>query len=393
MIAEAGRSHTDRRQDQRPAGGLYLHIPFCRRICSYCHFARTEQHDAAARSRLISAMIAEFELRRAACASLRAGRRPLRSVYLGGGTPSLLAVAEMSRLLAGTAQRLPAVTDCEVTAEANPESFSPELAAAWRQAGINRVSLGIQSLDDRVLRLLGRSCDAATGRRALAVACRSFDRVAADWILGPGLVRGQLLTELAEAVATGVQHVSLYILERLTGTPLGAAVARGEVILPGEAEVEELYLAAVDRLQELGLVQYEVANFALPGAESRHNQGYWSGRPYLGIGPSAHGYWGRRRYANTADIAAYQQQVAAGSLPEASVDRLDLCARRLEGVILPLRRASGVPLARLPLAGLDLQQGRADGLWWVAGDRLRLTARGFLRIDAIEEYLTRHLQD
>jgi len=367
--------------------GLYVHVPFCGSICSYCHFPRTADHDAAARARYVAGVRREFSLRRERCAVLRDGRRRLETAYLGGGTPSLLEPSLMADLLAGTVGRLPCAEDLELTAEANPESLDETVATAWRDLGIGRVSLGIQSLEPRVLALLGRAADPATARAALARACRTFARVSADWIVGPGLTRDRLLAELSEAADLGVEHFSVYILELHAGTPLAARVAAGKVALPADAETEALYLAVVDHLGGLGFRQYEVSNFARPGAESRHNRAYWRGRPWLGLGPGAHGYWGRRRYANFPRPEDWHAALDAGRIPEAEVDPLDRAARRLERLILGLRTRRGVPLALIPAGALDLERGRAEGLWELDGRRLALTPRGFLRIDTIEERL------
>ena len=249
---------------------------------------------------------------------------------------------------------------------------------------MNRVSLGVQSLDPAVLELLGRGCPPDTARAALALAGRSFARVSADWILGPEVTPARLLAELDEALDLGVEHVSLYILELHAGTPLARAVADGTVVLPPDHETEALYLACGEHLSRRGLRQYEVSNFARPGAESRHNQAYWSGRPFLGLGPSASGFWGRRRYTNARTVDDYLARVEAGALPEDEVDPLTPAARRLEALLLPLRTASGVPCDRLPAGALDLEAGTREGLWTVAAGRLALTPRGFLRIDTIE---------
>ncbi len=375
----------------RRGGGLYLHVPFCRALCPYCHFARTAEHDAGLRARLVDALIGEFALRAGRCALLQDGRARLRTVYVGGGTPSLLEPELFARLLRATAGRRPPGPDLETTAEANPESLTPDVARAWREAGVDRLSLGLQSLDDDVLRRLGRSADAATGRRALALALTTFPRVGADWIVGPGVRPRRLAAELGEAVAAGVGHVSLYLLEVHAGTAWAAAVAAGRIRMPSDRAQEACYLAAVAALERLGLRQYEVANFARPGQESRHNRAYWDGTPYLGLGPGAHGFWGRRRYANLADPQAYCRAVEAGRLPEAQAETLDPASRRLERLVLPLRTAAGVPLARVPFDARALATGAAAGLWTVAGGRLRLTPRGFLRLDAIEERLARAL--
>lgn len=367
--------------------GLYIHVPFCGSICSYCHFSRTADLGPEDRRRFVDGVLAEFALRRSVCAALSSGKRRLATAYLGGGTPSELEADLMARLLEGTVGRLPVADDFELTAEANPESLTEELARSWRELGVSRVSLGVQSLDPGVLQLLGRACDPATARAGLARACRVFPRVSADWIIGPGLRKENLLAELSEAVDLGVEHFSVYILELHAGTRLAALAEQGVWRPAPDTETERLYLAVIDHLEGLGIAQYEVANFSRPGAESRHNRNYWLGRPWLGLGPSAHGFWGRRRYANEDDFGNWLDEVENGRLPEASVDPLDLSARRLERLILSLRTRRGVSLDWLPHRGWDTGQGVREGLWEVSGGRLVLTGRGFLMIDTIEERL------
>jgi len=368
---------------RRPGGGLYLHVPFCASLCSYCRFPRTDRHDAASRRRLVEAVLAEFALRRAACATLRDGRRTARTCYVGGGTPSVLEPDHFVRLLAGTWGKLARAPRSEVTAEANPESFDRTRAEAWRAAGVDRVSLGVQSLDADVLRLLGRRCDPGRARAALRLAAANFPRVSADWILAPGCRRERLAREFAEARDLGVGHVSFYILELHAGTPLAADVAAGRAPRPRDAEVEALYLGACEDLARLGYRQYEISNFCLPGQRSRHNAAYWRRAPYLGLGPGAHGFAGNRRYANLADLTRYLDEVERGRLPEARVDRLDAAARRLERMFLPLRTVAGVPLRDLPANAAVLARGEDEGLWRRARGRLALTARGRLRIDDV----------
>lgn len=371
--------------------GLYIHVPFCASICSYCHFARTAEHGRTERERFVDGVLRELALRRERCPTLADGRRRLETAYLGGGTPSQLEPDLAERLVAGTVGTLPVADDLEFTAEANPESLSDEIARTWRRLGIGRISLGVQSLDAQVLSLLGRQCDPAAARAALDRAARHFPRVSADWILGPGLERPRLLAELREAVDRGVEHVSLYILELHPGTALEADVKAGRVRLLPDARTESLYLSCVEELERLGLPQYEVSNFARPGAESRHNGAYWRRRPWLALGPAAHGAWARRRYANAGTLAAWLAKLDQGLVPEGSVDPLDTAARRLERVVLALRTREGVPLAWLPQGGLDLAAGRREGLWRVEDGCLRLSPRGFLRIDTIEAHLARAL--
>ncbi len=373
-------------------GGIYVHVPFCGSICSYCHFERTVDHGPAVRADFVSGVLRELDLRRAACSLLSTGRRRATTVYFGGGTPSQLEPALMVRLLEGLRVRVAVAPDAEITAEANPESFSPELAAAWRGAGINRVSLGIQSLHGPALVALGRACDPTTARQALALACRTFERVSADWILGPALTADRLRAELDEAMDLGVGHFSLYLLEVHPGTRLATDLQAGRVTLPADNHLESLYLDMADHLARRGLVQYEVANFARPGQQSRHNGNYWRRRPWLGLGPAAHGSWARRRYQNHPRYGAWWDAVQRGVLPEAVIDPLDVTARRLERAILSLRTCAGMPLAYVPTGLPGLAQGQTEGLWRVVGDRLQLTGRGFLRIDTLEEMIARRLK-
>jgi len=373
-------------------GGLYLHVPFCASLCSYCHFCRTDRHDPGRRRRYTDAVLREFSLRAAGCDLLAgAGGRQAATCYVGGGTPSCLEPDLFAALLAGTWGRLSRLPDAEVTAEANPESFTAELATVWRDAGVNRVSLGVQSLDPGVLALLGRACAPDVARKALQLASRTFARVSADWILAPGCRPERLRAEFAEARDLGVGHVSLYILELHEGTSLADAVSAGQLRLPSEVETELVYLEARTDLAALGYEQYEVSNFCLPGEASRHNAAYWRRAPYLGLGPGAHGFWGRRRYANHRDLERYLCEVERGRVPEASCDILDRRARRLERIILPLRTRAGVSLTDLPVGREWLARGVREGLWRLDDGRLRLSGRGLLRIDAVEEALTRDL--
>lgn len=245
----------------------------------------------------------------------------------------------------------------------------------------------MQSLDDNVLRLLGRACHPATARRALQLACRTFPRVSADWIIGPGQNQDSLLAELDEAIGLGVEHFSLYILELHQGTRLEERVRKGLVRLPEDEQTEALYLGVIDFLSGRGIRQYEVSNFSRPGAESRHNRNYWLRRPWLGLGAAAHGCFGPRRYSNHSDLMTYLETVEKGRIPEDMIDPLDLPARLLERLILGLRTTGGVPLAWLDPDSLDLEAGKSAGWWTVRAGVLRLTSRGFLLIDGIEEMI------
>jgi len=337
--------------------------------------------------RYVDAVVREFDLRLKSCPTLQ-GKRTLGTAYIGGGTPSELEPVLMDRLLAGTVHLLNCSKDLELTCEANPESLDLTKAKKWKAAGINRISLGVQSLNKEVLKLLGRACQPETARRALKVASSTFDRISADWIIGPGLQQDILLAELSEAVDLGVEHFSLYILELHSGTRLESDVRKGLIFPPTDEHTETLYMAAVKHLAEFGVRQYEVSNFARPGAESRHNCNYWQRVPWLGLGAAAHGFWGKRRYGNHTQLDNYFCAVENGKLPEEFVDPLNLQARLLERIILGLRTSGGVPLAWLPADALDWERGTSSGLWFIRDKVLHLTPLGFLQIDGIEEVLS-----
>lgn len=373
-------------------GGVYVHVPFCTSICRYCHFARTDRHDAGARRAYVDGVLAELDLRRARCASLRDGRRGVRTLYVGGGTPSILAPGEFARLLDGLRARLDFSRVREITAEANPESFDASVADAWRAAGVDRVSLGVQSLDADVLAWLGRAADPAHNRAALRLAASRFPRVSADWILAPGCRAESLAAEFREARDLGVEHVSFYILEWHPHTGLARDRARGLVRPDDDARIEALYLAGREALEALGYRAYEVSNFALPGAESIHNAAYWERRPYLGLGPGAHAQWGRRRCANHGVPERWAADIAAGRPPEAYGEDLDAARVRLERLVLALRTAGGCDLTPVRADPAALRAGEVDGLWTVADGRLRLTPRGLLRIDDVEAWLAARLR-
>jgi len=333
----------------------------------------------------------ELDLRLAACPSLAGTGRRVRSLYIGGGTPSTLEPEQFRRLLDGLMSRLEMTSDVEITAEANPESLDEATAEAWLDAGVNRISLGVQSLDPAVLSWLGRAAGPTEIRRALALACSTFSRVSADWILAPGCRSDRLAAEFREARDLGVGHVSFYILEWHEQTGLALDRARGLVQPDDEASIAARYLAGRDDLMDLGYRFYEISNYALPGQESRHNKAYWSRRPYLGLGPGAHGQWGNRREANHGSLDRWSQDVGAGLVPTATWERLTPAARRLERLILGLRTREGTAIEEFENLLPALASGIEEGLWTVTDDRLILTAAGCLRIDDIESWLANHL--
>lgn len=362
---------------------VYVHAPFCARRCFYCDFAVTVDreggHDAWLR-----ALSAEWDQVRRE--ELFTFPEPLETLYVGGGTPSLLG----TRAMAGLASLLgPSLLNhrlLEWTAEANPESLTPGVARAWRRAGVNRVSLGVQSFHEPSLRWMGRLHGAAGAAGAVRNARRAgFGNVSADLIFGlPGHLGRDWTDDLGRALDLGVEHMSLYGLTAEARTPLGRAVSEGRERVASEERYREEYLEAVERLTGAGYLHYEVSSFALPGRKSRHNAVYWSGRPYLGLGNGAHSFRKPLRRWNLRDWAEYSTTVAKGESAIAGHETLDRAALRLERVWLGLRARGGVSLASVPARAAAVTERWVRRAWARAeAGRLRLTVEGWLLLDAL----------
>ena len=324
--------------------GLYVHIPYCRSVCPYCDFVKAPLHHAEP-DRLLAALAREGTLARAADGA--AWDRP-RTIYLGGGTPTALDPAALRRLLDWISATWDRSRVREFTVEANPEGLTEEKVALLRRAGVDRLSLGVQSLEPAVLRFLGRIHGAEDALAAIDRARGAgFENLSVDLMYGvPGETAGGFRRAVRTLTEAGIPHLSAYPLQVEDGTPLAAKVARGGVDLPGEDWVAARYDDLVSHLSASGYRHYEVSSFALPGRESRHNEGYWTRRPYLGLGPGAHSFDGRARWRNEESIARWFDRVEAGALPR--VDRRELSREeaREEAVFLALRRARGLRRSR-----------------------------------------------
>jgi putative oxygen-independent coproporphyrinogen III oxidase len=363
--------------------GIYVHVPFCATRCGYCDFNTYTPGElgGASPEGWLTALRAELRL-----AAERLGCPPeVATVFVGGGTPSMLGSAGLTAVLDAIRDHFTLAADAEVTTEANPESTTPELFANLCAAGFTRVSLGMQSAAPHVLAVLdrvhspGRAVDAAREARAAG-----FDHVNIDLIYGtPGESDDDLRRSIDTAVAAGVDHVSAYALVVEEGTALARRVRRGEIAAPDEDVLAQRYELLDARLSAAGFDWYEVSNWSRPGGECRHNLGYWAGGEWWGAGPGAHGYLGSTRWWNVKHPAAYAQALADGLLPVADFEELDTAARHTEDVMLQLRLRQGLPLA--VLTGDERQRADAviaDGLLVRSGDRLVLTDRGRLLADA-----------
>ena len=372
---------------------VYVHAPYCARRCLYCDFAVTVDPDGGHEA-WVRAVSAEWDqIRRE---KLFAFPEPLETLYVGGGTPSLLGPRAMEGLTTVLGSRLLDDPLLEWTAEANPESFTPAIARAWRTAGVNRVSLGVQSFHEPSLRWMGRLHGAAGAGEAVRTARRAgFRNVSADLIFGlPGRLGRDWTDDLSRALDLGVEHLSLYGLTVEPRTPLGRAVAGGRERVASGARYRDEYLEAVERLTGAGYLHYEVSSFALPGRKSRHNEAYWSGRPYLGLGNGAHSFRKPLRRWNLRDWKEYSTSVANGDSAIGGQEVLDEAALRLENIWLGLRARRGVVLAAMPgNAAAVAERWLRRGWARTEAGRLRLTVEGWLLLDALAIELDEAVDD
>lgn len=363
--------------------GLYLHVPFCLTRCGYCDFNTYTPAELGGVNpdAWLAALSAELQ---------RAGalldHPEVATVFVGGGTPSLLGGDRMTVMLDAVRTAFPLAGDAEVTTEANPESTSPEFFTTLRTAGYTRISLGMQSVAPRVLAVLdrvhspGRAAAAAGEARAAG-----FDHVSLDLIYGtPGETDEDLLASVETAIAAEVDHVSAYGLIVEEGTALARRIRRGELPAPDDDVLAARYELVDARLTDAGFSWYEVSNWARPGGECRHNLGYWDGGQWWGGGPGAHGFVGDVRWWNVKHPNAYAHALDGGRLPVAGFETLTDETRHTEEVMLALRLRRGLALDRLDAA----ERARADtavaaGLAVVDDRRLVLTARGRLLADGV----------
>jgi oxygen-independent coproporphyrinogen-3 oxidase len=370
---------------------LYVHVPFCARRCTYCDFS------IAVRRKLPVAAYLAALAREVAYSGL-AGL--LETVYLGGGTPSRLGGAGIAALAALLGLEQP---PAEFTIEANPEDVTPESVASWVRSGVNRVSLGAQSFDDRVLAWMHRTHDAARVGEAVRTArSGGIANLSLDLIFAlPESLGRDWGRDLDAAIALEPDHVSLYGLTAEPGTPLFRQAGRGELAPAPEQRYEEEYLLAHSRLPSAGYVFYEVSNAARPGREAVHNRAYWQLRPYLGLGPSAHSFDGVSRWWNEPAYAKWQRQLEAGRSPVAGREILNDHQRRLEETYLGLRTREGIALPDPCPPKLRQAIDRWSAAAWAVTSpeptpvatpgcssvrpcvRARLTPHGWLRLDEL----------
>lgn len=386
---------------------LYIHVPFCRKKCAYCAFysvALPEGGAGAALAKIyLTGLLGELRLW-----SERLGNRPVETVFFGGGTPSMLPGRAVAGILETAAKHFAIESAAEISAEANPESA---LADGWlfeaRRAGVNRLSLGVQSFDDKRLALLGRAHDARTAEAAVHTArSAGFANLSLDLMWGlpgePGRPQAQMqwLGELERALELRPEHISAYGFTLEDETPMAGYCGEGRYSLPDEKAAASMYLTGAEYLQSHGYMQYEISNYARMGFECRHNLGYWQGADYLGIGPGATSTLEGRRWTNPRDLEAWAEKIRLGYIGD-DAEQLDDTALRKERVMLALRTIKGLSLTdwkrdyggdflkdHAPLVAL-LQK---EGLATTRQGRFRLTRTGMLVSDAILAHFFERLE-
>lgn len=375
---------------EQRAFGVYVHWPFCLSKCPYCDFNSHVRHAAIDEDRFVRAFAREIETTAA-----RTPGRTVSSIFLGGGTPSLMAPQTVAAILEAIGRGWSVASDVEVTLEANPTSVEATRFHGYRAAGVNRVSLGVQALDDASLKALGRMHTAREALDAVAIARSAFARYSFDLIYArPEQTVQAWSDELRLAIAEAAEHLSLYQLTIEPETPFFGLQAAGKLIVPDEAVSRALYDTTQEICASLGLPSYEISNHARPGAECRHNLVYWRGDEYAGVGPGAHG---------RIDIDGVRHATATERRPEAWLMRVEQLGhgvvtddeltseeRADEYLLMGLRLREGIDPARYrALAGRTLDQGRIDllrdeGAITVDGNgRLRVTQQGFPVLDAV----------
>jgi oxygen-independent coproporphyrinogen III oxidase len=362
--------------------GLYIHIPFCRSRCSYCDFA-TGIYQGELAARYVRALVDEIAHSRHAGAHVD-------TVYFGGGTPSLLTPAQLDQILSALHRQFEIDSVVEITMEMNPGTVNRDQLRAFRQLGVNRASFGAQTFDDAELAKLGRSHTSADTLKTFhELRAAGFDNVSFDLIAGlPGQTLAGWQRNIEQSLALQPEHLSFYLLEVHSGTPLADHIRRGLQPAPDEDLAAVMYEWMLERAAAAGYEHYEISNLSKPGFSSRHNTKYWTGAPYYGFGCSAHSFDGHaRRWSNQRDVLRYVESIEQGASPIVEEQELTEADLRAEALFLGMRLMRGVDLREYnELFGVDLRAEHADeldrfceaGLVEFDGDLIRLTRNGAL---------------
>jgi len=369
---------------------FYIHIPYCVKRCGYCDFntytpAELKGPDLESVSKnYISAVLKEIEL-----AQKTVGAAEVPSIFFGGGTPSLMPAAELARVIQEIRDRFELSPDIEITIEVNPDSVSLDFLEKMRQAGANRISMGMQSAVPHVLKVLDRTHNPENVSTAVEKARKAgFEHVSVDLIYGaPGESVSDWQQSVTSALQLPIDHISAYALIIEKGTKLAAQISRGEVQMPPDEETAEKYLIADSAFEAAGFNWYELSNWSKPGGQCRHNIAYWNGSMWWGVGPGAHSYFDNRRWWNVKHPATYQQKINAGESPVQSEEILSEENLADEYLMLQIRRREGIPHQNLKDSQVSraaeyVDSGHLDQAEWTA-QKLVLTQQGRLIADRI----------
>ena len=363
---------------------FYVHIPYCIKRCGYCDFntyTPSELQDGATleivSNDYIDAVLRELE---------SAPKDQVPTIFFGGGTPSLLPAHDLGRVITAIKARNGLTADCEITLEANPDSVTQEKLSAYLAAGFNRVSFGMQSAQPHVLAVLDRTHNPANVKRAVDMArAAGFESISVDLIYGtPGESLEDWRSTVTEALSLDIDHISAYALIVETGTKLAAQIKRGELTMPNDDLMADMYLLVDQMCNDAGLNWYELSNWAKPGKECLHNIAYWKSAKWWGLGPGAHSHVDAKRFWNVKHPTAYKQKLFAGESPIA--DSEDLTAEQLrdESIMLAIRMRTGLALSLLTdSAKENLEAYKSSGHLEIVGDAIQLTAQGRLIADRL----------
>ena len=364
--------------------GIYIHIPFCKKACHYCnfHFSTSMRHA----DDMVNAIRQEIRLRK------QDAKLPVETIYFGGGTPSVLITQQLRVLLGEVYNQFEVIDNPEITLEANPDDLSSAYILAVQNLGVNRLSIGVQSFLDDELTLMNRAHNASQALSSVEHAKKVFDNVSIDLLFGnPNTTLDDWKRNLDRALQLEVPHISSYALTLEPKTPLERFVDKGLVSTLDENVVEAQFHHLVDTLTQAGYDHYELSSFGKPGYHSQNNMGYWQGKTYLGIGPSAHGFDGNQRYWNVSNNASYMQQITKGELPQ-TIEKLSVVDRFNESIMIGLRASWGVSLQAMENdLGLRYRQHLEDqakrfvdeGLLHIDNNALKTTPKGAFLADGI----------
>ena len=378
------------RSNVSPRLSFYVHIPYCVKRCGYCDFntytpAELQGPDLAAVSaNYIDAVIQEIEM-----ASSSVGNAEVPTIFFGGGTPSLMPSADLARVISAIREKFELANDAEITIEVNPDSVSEQFLANMREAGANRISMGMQSAAPHVLETLDRTHKPENVARAVELARKNgYEHVSVDLIYGtPGESFADWKTSVESALALPIDHISAYALIVERGTKLAAQVARGELVMPSDDETAEKYLYADESFEAAGFTWYELSNWSKPGGECRHNIAYWDGSFWWGAGPGAHSYIGSERWWNIKHPKSYQERIAKNESPIQEKENLTPENKADEFILLQIRRREGIlhsqmSSSQISLAEKFVSSGDLDRESW-AQNKLVLSKNGRLIADRI----------